>query len=55
MTRFLTRRRPPAPAPRPQLVALTNHFLVRDGRTYAREAWVLFPGEPAPRLAKVAA
>jgi hypothetical protein len=41
------------PAPRPQLVAWTNHFLVEDGRTYAREAWVRFPGETTPRLVPV--
>lgn len=45
----LTRR----PAPRPQLVAWTQHFIVRGGRTVAREAWLLFPGETTPRLAGV--
>jgi len=40
----------PAPAPRPQLVELTNHYLVADGRTWARQGWVRFPGETAPRL-----
>lgn len=55
MTLFSRRRRTPATPPLPVLVEWTNHYLVRDGRTYAREALLLFPGEAAPRLAKVAA
>lgn len=42
------------PAPRPRLVAWTDHYLVHDGRTYAREAWVRFPGASCPELVPVA-
>jgi hypothetical protein len=51
MTLSFLRR--PAPKPRPVLVSWTTHFLVENGRTVAREAWVRFPGDVAPRLVPV--
>jgi hypothetical protein len=42
-----------AAKPRPVLVAWTTHYLVEDGRTVAREAWVRFPGSTSPRLVPV--
>ncbi len=50
MTLPLFRRQP---QPRPQLVSWTNHYRVRDGRTWAQDAYVLFPGEQAARLVPV--
>lgn len=44
----------PAAKPRPVLVAWTTHYLVENGRTVAREAWVRFPGSDTPRLVPVA-
>lgn len=46
--------RRPKPAPRPQLVAWTEHYIVRGGRTVGRDAWVLLPGATAPKLVEVA-
>lgn len=51
MSTLLRRRR--TPAARPVLVAWTTHYLVENGRTVAREAWVRFPGSTAPRLVPV--
>jgi hypothetical protein len=39
--------------PRPQLVAWTDHYVVRGGRTVARDAWVLLPGKSEPELVEV--
>lgn len=47
---IITRKRK---QPRPQLVAWTDHYVVREGRTVGREAWVLLPGATAPKLVEV--
>jgi hypothetical protein len=39
--------------PRPQLVAWTDHYVVRGGRTVGRDAWVLLPGKTSPELVEV--
>ncbi len=51
---FRPRNRKSEPRALPRLVSWTNHYLVEDGVTWAQEAYVLFPGETAPRLTPVA-